>query len=153
MGSPVLISWPWPNSQWCGCGSGRLSPRPNSEHSVATDGAEDDEQNETKDRRGAEGSAHRETHFSASPRCRRARTGIAAWFAFSNIRRPHQALGNSTPMAVWREGTTVALPDSAVDMMDNARVLPTCPQWQTPALRHGRMTEQTVRAGGGRDSN
>ena len=30
-------------------------------------------------------------------------------------------------MAVWREGTTGALTDNAVDMMDNARALPTCP--------------------------
>ena len=34
---------------------------------------------------------------------REARAGIAAWIAFYNDRRPHQALGNRTPMAVWRE--------------------------------------------------
>jgi putative transposase len=30
--------------------------------------------------------------------------GIATWFAFYNSTRPHQALGNRTPMTVWREG-------------------------------------------------
>jgi hypothetical protein len=29
-------------------------------------------------------------------------------------------------MAVWREGTTGALTDNAVDVLDNARALPTC---------------------------
>ena len=61
---------------------------------------------------------------------REAYSGIAAWFAFYNTGRPHQALGNRTPMAVWREGTTGPLGDKAVDMMDNARALPTCPQSQ-----------------------
>ena len=69
--------------------------------------------------------------------CRRPRSqaGIAHWFAFYNGRRPHQALGNRTPMAVWREGTTGALGETAVDMtlrLDNAGALPTCPQPQQP---------------------
>jgi putative transposase len=51
--------------------------------------------------------------------------GIACWIAFYNRQRPHQALGYRTPMAVWREGTTGPLSDEAVDMMDNARALPT----------------------------
>jgi putative transposase len=62
---------------------------------------------------------------------REARIGIGAWFAFYNTRRPHQALTNRTPMAVWREGTTGGLTDTAVDMtlrLDNAHALPTCPQ-------------------------
>jgi len=41
--------------------------------------------------------------------------------------RVHQALGYRTPMAVWREGIAGA---KAVDMMDNAAALPTCPQQQ-----------------------
>ena len=64
---------------------------------------------------------------------REARAGIAAWIAFYNSRRPHQALGNRTPMAVWRAGVTGALDNSAVDMtlrLDNAGALPTCPQPQ-----------------------
>ena len=62
---------------------------------------------------------------------REARAGIGAWFAFYNGRRPHQALGNRTPMEVWRDGTTGALGETAVDMtlrLDNAGALPTCPQ-------------------------
>jgi putative transposase len=55
-----------------------------------------------------------------------------------NTRRPHQALGNRTPMAVWREEKIGALGDKAVDMtpriavrgLDNAPALPTCPQPQ-----------------------
>ena len=31
--------------------------------------------------------------------------GIAEWIAFYNDRRPHQALANRTPMAVWREAS------------------------------------------------
>ena len=59
-----------------------------------------------------------------------AKAGIASWITFYNGRRPHQALGNRTPMAMWREGTTGLLGAAAADMMDNARALPTCPQPQ-----------------------
>jgi len=52
--------------------------------------------------------------------------GLADWIAFYNNRRPHQALDHRTPMVVWRNGAAA----SAVDMMDNARALPTCPQPQ-----------------------
>ena len=64
---------------------------------------------------------------------REARAGIASWIGFYNGRRPHQALGNRTPMAVWREGKNGELADKAVDMtlrLDNAGALPTCPQPQ-----------------------
>jgi putative transposase len=44
-----------------------------------------------------------------------------------NDRRLHQALGYRTPMAVWRERMRAA---KAVDMMDNADALTTCPQQQ-----------------------
>jgi putative transposase len=67
---------------------------------------------------------------------REARAGIAAWIVFYNTQRPHQALGDRTPMAVWREGATGELGE-AVDMtllvprsLDNARALPTYPQPQ-----------------------
>src|SRR3954447_15585505 len=40
---------------------------------------------------------------------REARAGIAAWVAFYNARRPHQALGGQAPMVVWRAGTGGAL--------------------------------------------
>ena len=58
---------------------------------------------------------------------REAARGIAAWIAFYNERRPHQALADRTPMAVWREAIAGV---EAVDMMDNASALPTCPQQQ-----------------------
>ena len=61
---------------------------------------------------------------------REAKAGIALWITFYNSRRPHQALGNRTPMAVWRDGVTGALGNHAVDMVDNASALPTCPQPQ-----------------------
>jgi hypothetical protein len=47
-----------------------------------------------------------------------------------NRQRPHQALGYVTPMAVWCDGVVDAVAAQAVDMMDNARALPTCPQPQ-----------------------
>ena len=66
---------------------------------------------------------------------REAKAGIASWMAFYNLQRPHQALGNRTPMAVWRDGTTGGLDGQAVDMtlvlrtsLDNAGALPTSPQ-------------------------
>jgi hypothetical protein len=50
--------------------------------------------------------------------------------ALYNTRRPHQALANRTPMAVWRGGVTGELGDTAVDMtlvlrtsLDNAAAL------------------------------
>jgi putative transposase len=64
---------------------------------------------------------------------REARAGIASWIGFYNGRRPHQALGNRTPMAVWGAEKIGALADKAVDMtlrLDNACALPTCPQPQ-----------------------
>jgi putative transposase len=60
-----------------------------------------------------------------------AKAGIAEWIRFYNTRRPHQALDNRTPMAVWRDGVTGALGKTAVDMtlrLDNADALPTYPQ-------------------------
>ena len=64
---------------------------------------------------------------------RDAKAGIAEWMAFYNHFRPHQALANRTPMAVWRNRATGALGEKAVDMtlrLDNAHALPTCPQPQ-----------------------
>jgi putative transposase len=68
---------------------------------------------------------------------REARAGIASWIGFYNGRRPHQALGNRTPMAVWRAEKIGALGQRAVDMtlrLDNACALPTCPQPQQQEL-------------------
>jgi putative transposase len=64
---------------------------------------------------------------------RDAKAGIAEWFQFYNNVRPHQALANRTPMAVWRDGATGALEETTVDMplrLDNADALSTCPQPQ-----------------------
>jgi putative transposase len=62
---------------------------------------------------------------------REARAGISSWMTFYNGRRPHQALGDRTPIAVWRDGLAGVLGETAVDMtlrLDNADALPTCPQ-------------------------
>jgi transposase InsO family protein len=77
---------------------------------------------------------HEDIYLKGYADGREANSGIAAWFVFYNTRRPHQTLGDRTPMAVWREGTTGPLGNKAVDMMDNARALPTCPQRQQQAF-------------------
>jgi putative transposase len=61
---------------------------------------------------------------------REARAGVGSWIAFYNGRRPHQTLDDRPPMAVWRAGVTGPIAHNAVDMMDNVRALPTCPQPQ-----------------------
>ena len=64
-----------------------------------------------------------------------AKAGIADWISFYNNRRPHQALANRTPMAVWRAGVTGCIDGKAVDMtlrLDSAGALPTCPQPRQP---------------------
>jgi putative transposase len=71
---------------------------------------------------------HEEVYLKGYADGREARAGIASWITFYNLRRPHQALGNRTPMAVWRDGVTGALGERAVDMtrrLDNACALPT----------------------------
>jgi putative transposase len=73
---------------------------------------------------------HEDVYLKGYADGREARLGIAAWIAFYNSRRPHQALGYATPMAVWCDGVVGAVAAQAVDMMDNARALPTCPQPQ-----------------------
>jgi putative transposase len=68
---------------------------------------------------------------------REAKAGIAEWLAFYNHRRPHQALANRTPMAVWRDGVAGALGGEAVDMtlrLGNPGGLPTHPQPQQPQV-------------------
>jgi putative transposase len=58
---------------------------------------------------------------------REARAGIGSWIGFYIGRRPHQALGDRPPMAVCRAGVTGPIGPNTVDMMDNARALPTGP--------------------------
>jgi len=82
---------------------------------------------------------HEDVYLKGYADGREASAGIAEWFGFYNNLRPHQALGNRTPMAVWRDGVTGAIDGKAVDMtlrLDNARALPTClqpPQQQQAA--------------------
>jgi len=73
---------------------------------------------------------HEDIYLKGYADGREAYAGIASWFAFYNTGRPHQALGNRTPMTVWRDAASGRLGEEAVDMMDNARALPTCPQPQ-----------------------
>ena len=73
---------------------------------------------------------HEDVYLKGYADGREAKLGIASWITFYNGRRPHQALGNRTPMAVWCDGIIDAIGTDAVDMMDNARALPTCPQQQ-----------------------
>ena len=67
---------------------------------------------------------------------REARAGVGSWIRFYNEARPHQAMDNQTPMAVWRAGMDRnEAAARAVDMplrLDNANALPTYPQRQTP---------------------
>lgn len=63
------------------------------------------------------------------------RSGVAEWMSFYNHQRPHQALGNRTPMEVWREAMIGMLPPDTVDMtlrLDDATASPTYPQRQQP---------------------
>ena len=73
---------------------------------------------------------HKDVYLKGYADGHEAKAGIAEWVRFYNHSRPHQSLGNRTPMAVWREGVTGVLGHAAVDMtlrLDNARALPTCP--------------------------
>jgi putative transposase len=74
---------------------------------------------------------HEDVYLKAYGDGREARAGIGEWIAFYNGSRPHQALGNRTPMAVWRAGVAAQLGAEAVDMplrLGNADALPTYPQ-------------------------
>src|ERR1022692_4599928 len=75
---------------------------------------------------------YEEVHLKAYADGREARAGIGSWMAFYNFRRPHQAMNNQMPMAVWRAGIDkIEAAARAVDMplrLDNANALPTYPQ-------------------------
>ena len=76
---------------------------------------------------------HEDVYLKGYADAREAQAGIAEWIGFYNNQRPHQALGDRTPTAVWREGVTGTLGERAVDMtlrLDNAPALPTYPQPQ-----------------------
>ena len=75
---------------------------------------------------------YEEIHLKAYFDGREARAGISSWMTFYNLRRPHQAMNNQMPMAVWRAGMDkIEAAANAVDMplrLDNANALPTYPQ-------------------------
>ena len=75
---------------------------------------------------------YEEVHLKAYADGREARAGISSWMTFYNFRRPHQAMNNLMPMAVWRAGMDkIEAAAKAVDMplrLDNANALPTYPQ-------------------------
>jgi putative transposase len=77
---------------------------------------------------------YEEIHLKAYANGREARAGIGSWIIFYNEERPHQAMGNQMPMAVWRAGMEkIEAPARAVDMalrLDNANALTTYPQRQ-----------------------
>ena len=78
---------------------------------------------------------YEEIHLKAYADGREARSGIGSWMNFYNEDRPHQAMDNQMPMAVWRAGMEkIEAAARAVDMplrLDNANALPTYPQRQT----------------------
>jgi putative transposase len=81
---------------------------------------------------------HEDIYLKSYADGREAKAGIASWFDFYNTTRPHQALGNKTPMAAWREAAPGTASDTAVDVtlrLDNADALPTCPQPQQQQQR------------------
>jgi putative transposase len=75
---------------------------------------------------------YEEVHLKAYADGREARAGIGSWMTFYNFRRPHQAMNNQMPMAVWRAGVDASgAAAKTVDMplrLDNANALPTYPQ-------------------------
>jgi putative transposase len=73
---------------------------------------------------------YEEIHLKAYADGREARAGIGDWMNFYNLRRPHQAHNNQTPMVVWRAGMD-KIEAATVDMplrLDNADALTTYPQ-------------------------
>ena len=74
---------------------------------------------------------YEEIHLKAYADGREARAGIGDWMNFYNLRRPHQAQNNQTPMTVWRAGMDKIEAAATVDMplrLDNANALTTYPQ-------------------------
>jgi putative transposase len=75
---------------------------------------------------------YEEVHLKSYADGREARAGVSWWMTFYNFRRPHQAMDNQMPMAVWRAGMDkIEAAAKAVDMplrLDNANALPTYPQ-------------------------
>jgi hypothetical protein len=84
---------------------------------------------------------HEDIYLKGYADGREAHSGIAAWFAFYNTGRPHQALGNRTPMAVWREGRPARRKGCGHDGQGKSVAhMPTAAA-TTATLRYGRMIE------------
>ena len=77
---------------------------------------------------------YEEIHLKAYANGREARAGIGSWMTFYNEERPHKAMDNQMPMAVWRAGMEkIEALARTVDMplrLDNANALTTYPQRQ-----------------------
>ena len=75
---------------------------------------------------------YEEVHLKAYADGCEARSSISSWMNFYNFRRPHQAMNNQMPMAVWRAGMDkIEAAARVVGMpprLDNANALPTYPQ-------------------------
>ena len=88
---------------------------------------------------------YEEVHLKAYADGREARAGIGSWMTFYNFRRPHQAMNNQMPMAVWRAGMDkIEAAARTVDMplrLDNANALPTYPQQKQKQQRSGLIFE------------
>jgi putative transposase len=57
-----------------------------------------------------------------------ARAGIGGWLAFYNDERPHQALDDLTPRAVFEAGAACGYVDNAFAVLRFTAALPTYPQ-------------------------
>src|SRR5213082_226239 len=75
---------------------------------------------------------HEDIYLKGYADGREAKAGIGDWIIFYNAKRPHQALGGRTPIAVWRQGSIAIEAGAAKGYghVDNARALPTSPQPQ-----------------------
>ena len=65
---------------------------------------------------------------------RQTKPGIGHWIAFYNTGRPHQALGYSTPMTMWRDSIKCETGGTTVDM--TLRLDKVCASSTSPQLQH-----------------
>ena len=93
---------------------------------------------------------HLSQHLSSTMPTGASQAGIFAWAGFYNTKRFHWALGNRTPMAVWRDGAA-AVVDAAGGYGDNAYASPTDRQQQqdTEPLAARSGEKRTVRISSG----
>ena len=65
---------------------------------------------------------YEEIHLKAYANGREARAGIGSWMTFYNEERPHQAMDNQMPMAVWRAGMEKREAQTVYPFLDNQTV-------------------------------